>query len=430
MLTAKELREARGKKIAEMRAMVAKAKAEKREFTAEEETQYDALKVEVDEFQPKITRAEQIEQMEARAAVENNKPAKGQGTPGPSGGEKREKEEIKKRYSITKAIYRSSQNLPLEGIEKEMHEEALTEARARKVTITGIGVPSMLVEERADLIAGQDAQGGATIATDTTGFLPILRPRLKVQEMGATVLSGLIGNIRIPKQDGASTAAWGDETHEIVNSDATFTSLGLSPKRLGAASKFSKQILTQSTISIDRFVTSDIEKAIRISVDLAAINGSGIGNEPLGILNTPGINAVVSGGTVDFEKIVALETAIAAENADIGAMHYLTTPGMRGKLKTTKIDAGSGQFVWNNNQLNGYSAHATTQMPKNLGGAGHGVLFGDFSQLIMANWAGMDLVVNPYTYSKQAMVEVVANTWWDMVVRYAQAFAAITDGTV
>jgi HK97 family phage major capsid protein len=293
-----------------------------------------------------------------------------------------------------------------------------------------------MFEKRADLVAGTDTAGGHTVPTSTESLIPILRPRMRVESLGATVLSGLSGNLDFPKQDGASVAVWEGETDENAQSDATFKKLTMSPKRVGAFTKFSKQLLAQSSISVENFVRNDLEIAIALAVDAAAINGSGAGNQPTGLLNTTGIGSVAigaNGGAATRNQLVDLESAIAAENADEGVLAFLTTPGVRGALRKTKTDAGSGIFVWGEmaNTLLGYNAQVSTQVPSNLTkGSGtnlHAMLFGDFSKLVLGNWAGLDIVIDPYTLATQAMVKVTVNSWWDIMVRYPKAFSAIKD---
>lgn len=437
MYTVKELQEQRAAKKAQMRTLINTAKAEKREFTDNESTQYDALKAEYDAFEAKIARAKSVEELEAReTAIPSNKAT---GQPGPAGGEQRELKKIRKNFSIARAIRLRSEGRALDGIEKEMHEEAAKEVAERGQSLQGIGVPSIMVEKRADLVAGTDAAGGYTVETEVGGLLPILRPKMKVEQLGATVLTGLRGNINFPKQNAASVAVWEGETDDNAQSDAAFGVVGVSPKRLGMFTQFSKQLLAQGTISVENFVRMDLETGIKLAVDKAAINGSGASGEPTGLLNTSGIGDVAmgtNGGNPTRDVLVDLESAIAANDADDGTLAFLTTPGIRGKLRKTKTDTGSGLFVWGeqSNTLLGYNAAVSTQVPSNLTKgtetAAHAILFGDWRQLLLANWAGFDLVVDPYTLANKAMVKVVANSWWDIMVRYPKAFAAIKDATV
>ena len=440
MKNSNQLKLERAAKRTAMRAMIATAKAEKREFNPTEETTYDALKAEYDAFEGKIARAAEMEQMEATEAIQRSTPVSGTGyAPGPAGGEKREKAKAKRAYSIVRALNLKAEGRALDGLEAEMHQEANKEVQERGHSLSGVGVPSFIFEKRADLVAGSGAADGATVETSVGGLIPILRPKMKVESLGAQVLTGLTGNINFPKQDGASVAVWEGETDANAQSDATFATLGISPNRLGMFTQFSKQLLAQSTISVENLVRNDLETGIRLAVDAAAINGSGSGNQPTGILNTSGIGNVAmgtNGGVPTRNALIDLEAAIAAADGDEGTMGFLTTPGIRGKLRKTATDAGSGLFIWGeqNNTLLGYRAEVSNQSPSDLvkgtASDAHSIILGDWSKMILANWAGYDLVVDPYTLATTGMVKVTANSWWDILVRYPKAFAAIKDALV
>ena len=213
----------------------------------------------------------------------------------------------------------------------------------------------------------------------------------------------------------------------------------MTPNRLGAKTHISKQLLAQSSISVEQFVRNDLDTAVRIAVDYAAINGSGSGNVPEGILNVTGIGNV-AGGTngllPTFDHIIDLETAVSVDNADIGALAYLTTPGIKGALKKAKTDSGSGLFVWGQDAqtLNGYRAAVSTQVPSDLvkgsSSDAHAIIFGNWNDLILASWGGFDIVVDPYTLATQATVRVIVNSWWDMAVRHPESFAAMKDALI
>lgn len=427
------LKEERNSILSNMEALVNKAEKEARQLTDEEKTQYRNWKTEADNLIGEIEIQNDIEERKkdkvaAEFAIgkENRNKA----------GEDGEKAKISQRYSIIKAIRSQLPNQKLVGLEAEMHEQATTEARQSGLEIEGIGMPSFLKENR-DLTVGTTTAGGHTVATDLGELIPILRPQLQTENLGATVLSGLVGNLDLPRNNGAGAAVWEGEQDENAETSQTFDKISLSPNRLGAKTHISKQLLAQSSISVEEFVRQDLNMAVRIAVDSAAINGSGSGNIPTGILNTSGIGDV-AGGTNGlapiYDHLVDLETALAVDNADTGNLAFLTTPGIRGVLKKTKIDAGSGQFVWGQDAqtLNGYRAAVSTQVPSDLtkgssSGVCHAIVFGNWNDLILASWGGFDIVVDPYTLATQATVRIVVNSWWDMAVRHPESFAAMKD---
>lgn len=409
-----------------------------RSFSDVEKKEYDELRAEFDANKSNLERL--TEQNKRATAYINTQGINFEG-------EKGEKKKMQKRHSITKAVaaaaFPNNQRCQLSGLELEMHQEAENEARNFGRSIEGVGVPSFfmrkeLMEERA-LTVGTPANGGNTVATDLGAMIPYLQPRLQVEALGATILTGLTSNLDLPKNDGISSATWEGETDPNAETAPTFSKKSLTPKRLGAYTDFSKQLLLQSNLSIDTLVTRQLERAIRIKLDSSAINGSGAGGEPEGILNMTGIGNVAMGtnGAVPTRaKLIDLISAIAAEDADMGRLAFLTTPGIRGQLQKTATDAGSGLFVWSNpEELLGYRAAVSTQVPSNLdkgtsSGVCHAILYGNWEEFIMAQWGGLDLVIDPYTKATTSEVRIVANSWWDFAAKHVKSFAAIQDALV
>jgi len=438
MKSAKKLREERAEKRTELENLIAKAKAEKRGFTETEETRFDELKAEVESFDTQIKRADEIEEIE-RAAETRKHQQRMKDREG-NRGEEADKKKTVERFSFVRAMGNLVNNKPLEGIELEMHQEAQKEARDHGVNISGYGVPRMVASPEArDLTAGTATAGGNTVATDLGDLIDVLRPQLLTQQMGVQVLTGLNGNLDFPKQTSKSTANWEGETDAAAETEPTFGKVSLTAKRLAAYTEFSLQLGYQSSLDVENLVRGDLQRAIALAVDAAVINGSGSG-QPTGILTLLLAGNTVAGGTnggaPTWDNIAELEGKVATQNALLGSLGYLTTPGVKTKLKTTKIDAGSGQFVWgvNSMELNGYSAGVSTQVPSTLTkGTGtnlHAIIFGNFNDYLLGQWGGLDLVVDPYTKATEGMRRVIVNSFWDGDARNDESFSAMIDAIV
>jgi hypothetical protein len=167
------------------------------------------------------------------------------------------------------------------------------------------------------------------------------------------------------------------------------------------------------------------------------INGATGGDNFVGILNDSGItNSVpLEGGNPSFSDMVALETAVAADNADLGALAYLTNAKVRGYLKTKALDSGSGRFVWENNEINGYRGFVTNSVPSDLTyGSGtseisdlSAIIFGNWADLIIGQFGGMNIITDPFTSKKNAMIELQADSFWDIGIKHDESFAVISD---
>lgn len=433
-----QLRQLKDAKLAELRGIMDTAKG--RTFTAEERTKSAAIQLEIEELNGDIKAAELVE-AEERASAEHQSGRQSRGRT--TGGEAGEKTNLSQQYSLMRAIRIAASGKELDGVEGEMAKEAMNEARSNGIQPSGnVLIPSMLInvrKEQRDLNVGTTTAGGFTVQTEVGDLIPILEPRLMTQALGATVLSGLMGNVDFPRNDADAAAVWEGENDANAETSPTFDRIQFSPKRLGAFTDISKQLMVQSSLDVEAFVRRRLSFAIAKAIDYAAINGSGTAPEPRGILNTSGIGSVVGGtnGAVpDWADIVDLETEVSIDDADLGRLAYLTTPGIRGKLKKTLVDSGSGIFVWgtNSREINGYNAAVSTQVPSTLvkGSASncHAIIFGNWEELIIGQWAGVDIVVDPYSGAKNALVTLVVNSWWDVGVRHAASFAAMKDALV
>ena len=209
-------------------------------------------------------------------------------------------------------------------------------------------------------------------------------------QAGVTTLNGLNGNVSIPRQTSASTAYWVGEGSAPTESQQAFDQVNMSPKTLGGFTDFSSKTLLQASIDVEQFVRNDLAKVLALELDRAGIYGTGSSNQPTGLTQTTGIGTqtITTYGT--FAEYIGMETDVASANADAGALKYIVNAAARGALKSTEKASNTAQFVWEGNEINGYPAIVSNQLANN------DVLFGDFSQLVMGTWSGVDLTVDPY----------------------------------
>jgi HK97 family phage major capsid protein len=275
-----------------------------------------------------------------------------------------------------------------------------------------------------------NAAGGYLVGTDyqSGSFIDLLRNKIMVGQMGAKVMSGLQGDVAIPKQTGGATAFWVSEGKSPEHSRQSFGQVTLSPRSVAAYTDFTRKLVLQSSPDIENLVRNDLATVIALEIDRAAINGSGIGNEPAGILKTKGIESVIfaDDNKISWGKIVDLESKIAAKNADIGSLGYLCNARLRGILKQTEKAEHTAQFLWENasgesgfGYLNGYRACTTNQMPADT------LLFGNFGDLIIGQWGVLDVLVDPYTLGTSGGIRIRLMQDVDIAVRHAESFAVL-----
>lgn len=297
-----------------------------------------------------------------------------------------------------------------------------------------------LAEGRRDLTVGTPGDGGHTVATDlmASAFIDLLRNRMALDQMGIRVMADLTGNLAIPRQTGGATAYWVAENAAPTESQQSFGQVPLTPKTVAAFTDISRRLLLQSSIDVEAFVRQDLAMVLALAIDAAGISGTGTSNQPRGVLNTSGIGAVVggaNGAALTFAHLVDLETAVATANADVNNLGYLVNAKTRGHLKkTVKFGSGTEMPIWDNGEtpMNGYRAGVSNQVPGNLtkgssSGVCSAVLFGNWSDLILGMWSGLDLLVNPYTGADAGTVRIHAFQDVDFAVRNAASFAAMVD---
>jgi len=338
------------------------------------------------------------------------------------------KKEVR-RFSLMNAVRAMANPTDRKAQEAARFEFEAAAAAAQRAGVDpqGLFIPADVMRSwsKRDLNTSDDS---AMVAEDYRGgdFIDVLRNASSVMQAGATMLSGLSGDVKIPRKSSASAASWiSTEGGAASESEPTFGQVALSPKTLGAYTDVTRLMMMQSSLDIEALVRNDLTTALALAIDNGALQGAGTGGAPTGIKNTSGINAptAFAGANPTWAEVVAMETAVAEDNALMGNLAYILPASMYGALKTTQKDAGSGQFVVNpDGSMNGYRAIVSNQVT-----AGD-LFFGNFADLLIGMYGGLDLTVDPYTASTSGTVRIVALQTVDVAVRHAVSFAVNNDG--
>lgn len=280
---------------------------------------------------------------------------------------------------------------------------------------------------KRDLTSGTGSAGGFLVETANIGFIEMLRNRSVMMSMGARRLTGLQGNVAIPKQTVAATAVWlANEASTVTESQQTFAQVALTPKTVGGYTEISRLLLLQSNPSAEGLVMSDLSQVVAIAVDLAGLTGSGASGQPTGIINTAGIGGV-TGTSIAYAGIIEFQTDVATGNALTDSCGYVATPVVAGLLKQRLKAAAVSGWLWEGKLLDGvvdgYRGMASNQVPTG------DLLFGDFGQVIIGEWGVLELEVNPYANFQAGIVGVRALYSIDIGVRIPAAFSLATSVT-
>ena len=273
---------------------------------------------------------------------------------------------------------------------------------------------------KRDLTVGTASAAGDLVFTDARpgSFIELLRNRLALTSLGVTMLTGLNGPVAIPRQTGAPTAYWVAEKGTLTESNPTVDQVNMTPKTLGAYTEFSRRLVLQSSIDVETMVRNELATVIALEIDRAALYGLGNTNQPQGLKLVTGINTEdFNAAAPTYAELVSMESKINADNADIGAMSYVTNSTIYGGFKTTEKAASTAQFVLEpGGTVNGYGVVRSNQV------ASGDVFFGVWNQMLMGMWGALDLQVNPYALDTSGGVRVTALQDVDVAVRHPEAF--------
>ncbi|RIL07496.1 MAG: phage major capsid protein [Proteobacteria bacterium] len=301
------------------------------------------------------------------------------------------------------------------------------------------GVAGNLIQRAA---VAKGGSGGNLIATELDGasFIDLLRARMVVRMAGARILPGLVGDVAIPRQTGAASAAWVAEGSGSGDTPQTYDQVTLAPKTVRARSDMTRKMLLQSSPAIEGLTRDDLAKVLGLAIDFAALAGPSGGDSPVGIQNVVGVGSVSFGPTVGgaptWPLMVQMETEVAVDNADVGALAYISNPKMRGKLKTTEKATNTGLFIWDAGSpeapVNGYPFYVSTQVPGTLAEGGSGNVlsacyFGNWSDLLIGEWGTLDVKAEDVTLADSGGVAVRAFADVDVKPRHPESFSVATD---
>jgi HK97 family phage major capsid protein/HK97 family phage prohead protease len=322
---------------------------------------------------------------------------------------------------------RDAAGFELEAVEAAaaIHKKA-TQRDAKGIIIPNDILRSRLIQGERDIVsikdgAGYTGTGSNTVQTQllASSYFELLREASTIMRLGTT-LGGLVGNLDIPKEaaDG-DNAGWIGEDDEAPVSEITFGKISLTPKTVATTGSVTREMLMQSSLDVEAIFRRSLARAVARKIDYAGYYGDGTSNAPVGIRETDGVNyKPFTGDNPTFPELVDMETLIATENLDPRSARYVFNAAMRGYLKQTKkfsTDATS-MIMLENGEVNGYGHEMTNRIATGQ------VFFGDFAELLIGMWGGLDIVVDPYTHSNRGRIRMSLFQTVDFEVRRPEAF--------
>jgi len=315
-------------------------------------------------------------------------------------------------YSVAKAIREGADNLT--GLEREAHLEL---GRGREVR--GVMIPTDILfggEQRAMLTTGT---AGNTVATDLGPMIDRLRPVMAIQGLGATVISGLTGNLDLPRLTSGPSAVWVNEEESTTASDATFDKVSLKPKTVSGEMYLSRRLQLQNGVALENVLRSDLAFVLAQALDKAAIHGTSAAKQPVGLLA-----AVAKDATAETElSDIAADLIAALEVDDVtGTTAFLTNPALLATVR--KLKDTTGRLIPASEVFHGERVQASNQVAAVA--TKNPLIFGAWSNLMVGYWSGVDILANPYSDASKGGLRLHDFLDADIAVRHPEAFAWTT----
>lgn len=348
---------------------------------------------------------------------------------------KSEKRDLGK-FNIVKALS-EARNGRLTGVEAEINQEGLNE-RARLGLADGadnaIHMPEFFTK-RTQVVGTGNIGGDLVFEEPGSRFVDFLYPNTPLLGQ-VSVFENLVGNVAFPRQTSDYTLNWQTETGTDTAQDINFDTVTMSPKRAVITASISNQLLKQEySQGIQSRIINQLNASFNKGLENTVLNGTGASNQPSGLytLLNGSAQELSFAGAMTYEDLVEMEKTLAMADALNGNLAYVTNPAVLAKLKTTKVDAGSGRFLVEGLMspamtANGYTALATTLSPAYAGPA-YGVAFGNWSDLAVGFWGGASLIVNPYSQMKSSITEIYLERFMDVAILRNESFVMAQDVT-
>jgi len=324
-------------------------------------------------------------------------------------------------YSLSKALYALSNPSDRRAQEAAAFEFEVSNATSRSgnfcvpFEVAGPLQKRDLTTTTGDGVVGEQFREG--------DFIEALRNSSAVMAAGATMLTGLEGEIKIPRQSAVTVASFlGAEGSTSANDDdPEFDSVTMTGKLLGITSSVTKQLLNTGSLDVENLIRNDLARSIATGIDLAGLSGSGAAGNPEGIDNISGIATVDFASTLPtFAEVVELESTVAADNALMGSPVYLMNPSVYGELKTVEKATNTAEFIVDRDgMINGYPVIRSTQAVAQS----KRMYFGNFADLLIGQFGpGVEIIVDPFSLASTGIVKITATVVMDVAVRHKESF--------
>lgn len=386
-----------------MKEIVENCKKEIREMNEEEKAEFDANKAEIESLNS------QLEELKAKLQeYEKDVEESSTQTENEERNKTNKTHSTMKEFRLLSAINAIANNKQLDETSASVINTGINEMR--KAGLSYAGQIQLPVENRTTIAATVEGAGKENVAVDTLNILEPLRAKNVLVNAGAKFMSGLIGDVTVPVMTSANVT-WEGENVSAKDGAGSFSSVKLQPKRLTAYIDVSKQFLVQDSNDAEAILRQDLINAINSKLEATILGSeSGTTTMPGGLFAT-----APTANTTTYKQIATLESEIEDANV-MNECTYILSNAAKATFRTTAKGTNMSGFIYEAGEIDGQKALNTSNVTKNC------FAYGDFSNLAIAQWGAIDLVVDPYTKASEGMIRLVINAYFDAKV--------LRDGTI
>lgn len=312
---------------------------------------------------------------------------------------------MEKRFSLLKAINDVAEGRSLTGAEAAVSARGAQVMTNAKQEFNGqIQLPVAEMRDDTPVHYTVEADGEHVVVTDYLNILEPLRAKNVLVQAGAKYLTGLKGDIQLPIASDVNVY-FEDEIADAQNGAGSFSSIKFAPRRITAEIPLSKMLLTQDTLGVENMVRNLLVTKINNKLEEVILSeAAASGAKPAGIFYNVSPTSVA-----DFADICELESDIADNNID-GPLKYIVSPKAKAFLRSTIKGTNATGMIMEYDEVDGKPAYETTHMTSG------NFAVGDWSALYICEWGGIDLLVDPYSWSSKNLVKLVVTAYFDYKV--------------
>ena len=416
-MTLNDLKGQRNANYEEFVAIGQKADSEGRVLTEAEQERCDKLDNMVQDLDVKIKHKTREQDMVARMAHS--------GTAGAS--EQREVERVNGSFSLSRAVAAVANGRNLEGAEAEWASEASKEARSQGLQMAGqIAIPSIALRAGvADDFQAGSGDGSGFVPTVVPAAIEALRAPTVLEGLGTTVIRNATGNLQFPRVSNKAVGTGETEVSADAASTMEMDDVTLTPQRVAANTKYSKQLILQGGAEVDALIANELAAAMNAYVDDYAFDA---------IMASTDVDVVNSTDLILTQAVAnEMEAAVLAAGGNLAGAAYVMSPKAY-EFSKTLAQVANVNAVWENGLFNMYRGVATPYLVNSTldaaaGGStvGGNMIYGNFQQGgILAYFGGIDILIDQYSNASTAQIALHVNRFFDFGIRQGGALSRAT----